>query len=202
MRCEEFGKGSWARRRRMMVFGAGQGTAVSRLGELRGIYPRVWKWKRLQFTGDCLAGADLYITGNGGWPRYAWDASGRWWQETLTDIDLIDLGLGAKEGRRSSSGWFYFATHIPLRPLLYEALSLARSFFLCWGTCLGGFHLAGIQWGKEGRTTRENKSWEEEEEGGCNYGSDPTARTAGRTGSDWIVGDLVAGTWDLEGHFG
>lgn len=92
----------------MMVFGAGQGTAVSRLGELRGIYSRVWKWKRLQFTGDCLAGADLYITGNGGWPRYAWDASGRWWQETLTDIDLIDLGLGAKEGRRSSSGWFYF----------------------------------------------------------------------------------------------
>lgn len=146
----------------------------------------MWKWRPLQFRGDCLAGADLYITGNAGWPRYAWDASGRRWQETLTDIDLIDLGLG--EGPRGGGVHVVglFAIHIPLRPAL-SSVKPREGFSFVWGTC----YLAGIGQGRENDTGKQ--TWEEEDEEGV-----ITAPTRRHSWSDWIGLDCWGFSWDLE----
>lgn len=95
-----------------------------------GIYSRVWKWERLQFSGDCLAGADLYITGNWGMASICLGRIGAAVAGGTDTIDLIDFGTG----RRTEGGGVhlagFFVIHIPLRPLLYQALSLAKVFLL------------------------------------------------------------------------
>lgn len=178
-------------------FGVGQGTAVSRLGELRwDIFEGVevetasilWGLsgrRRLIHHWELGDGLDMLGTHRGGGGRrHGYYRSHRFWN------------WAKDRGRRSSSGWFFCYTYTSPTFAL-SSVQPREGFSFVWGTC---YYLVG-RIGGQGKTTHGKTTWEEEEEEGVITA--PTAQLADRTGLDWtgLLGtcSLEPGTW--EGQF-
>lgn len=126
--------------------------AVSRLGELRWDIFEGVEVETASIQGG-LSGRRRLI--------YHWERGmasiclGRIGAAAAGDIDGYRSHRCGTTGRRTEGGGVHLvglsATHIPPRPLLYQALSLARVFLLF------GEHVIWLGLGKEGRTTRENE---------------------------------------------